>query len=68
MPHFADREATMVGHTALWAFMYEPELPQDIDEAREILEKYSKIPAEQIDQHLHTVVWLSLSSGESQTR
>ena len=53
----------MVGHTALWAFMYEPELPRDIDEAREILEKYSKIPKEQIDQHLHAVVWLPFPLG-----
>lgn len=50
------------GHTPLWAFMYEPELPDDIHQARKLLENYSKIPASEVDSHLHKVVsLLSLS-------
>jgi hypothetical protein len=36
--------------------MYEPELPKDVGPAREILEKYSGIPSDDIDRHLHAVV------------
>ena len=38
-----------------WSYL--TDLPPNIDAMRELLEGYSQIPAEEIDRHLHKVVW-----------
>lgn len=44
-----------------WSFI--PELPTDIGAMRELLQNYSKIPAEEIDRHLIGIVSRLYSSA-----
>lgn len=44
------------------SWKYLPDIPKEIDQMRAILRNYSKVPADEVDQHLHRVVRLLFAS------